>query len=267
MSDTPRPPGKSPQRPLPFPVSRRRTALACTNCKKRKIRCIAPEQPPINPCARCTRRRLTCEYVVNTEGDSPTPANQSLETGPSHLRDVPMDPASPNMIWTPPMMAPNFSRNMAPPLPYTGPPPLNRRPRYAAQPLPDLGRPTRYSNQEPMHARHLNPPPAASFQPSTDPRFGEQSIRHSSPSFPPAPIHGYDVQAAQAWQYLSTRVRPPPMPTNMAEQRYPSAPNAADEDGMSSGDTPMDEYFEWPPDSGSSGSGYPSTNSRSGYQR
>ncbi|KAJ7105041.1 hypothetical protein C8R44DRAFT_887046 [Mycena epipterygia] len=53
------------------------------------------------------------------------------------------------------------------------------------------------------------------------------------------------------------------MPPNMAGQHYPSAPNAADYE-MSFGDTSMEEYFEWPPDS--SVSGYPSTNSRSGYQ-
>ncbi|KAJ7113645.1 hypothetical protein C8R44DRAFT_741228 [Mycena epipterygia] len=264
MSDTPRLPGKSPQQPVPFAVQRRRSKLACVNCKKRKVRvcnstvatrfadeyglshltqCIAPEQPPTNPCARCTRRRLTCEYVVSTEDDSSPPANQSPETD---LPDVSIDPP-PDMIWTPPMTAANLSRNMAPPLPCTGPPPLNRHPRYSGQPLPDLGQLTRYSNQVPMHLRYLSPPPAVLFQSSTHPRFGEQTTYHSRPSVPPAPMYGYDVQARQ---HLSTRVRPPSMPPNMAGQHYPSAPNAADYE-MSFGDTSMDEYFEWPPDSSS----------------
>ncbi|KAJ7105042.1 hypothetical protein C8R44DRAFT_746281 [Mycena epipterygia] len=88
MYDTPRLPVKRPQQPVPFAVQRRRSKLACVNCKKRKVRyglshlmqCIAPKQPTTNPCARCTRRRLTCEYVVSTEDDSSPPANQSPET-------------------------------------------------------------------------------------------------------------------------------------------------------------------------------------------
>ncbi|KAJ7105027.1 hypothetical protein C8R44DRAFT_887032 [Mycena epipterygia] len=238
MSDTPRLNGKSSQQPVPFAVQRRRSKLACVNCQKRKVRCIAPEQPPTNPCARCTRRRLTCEYVVSTEDDSSPPANQSPETGPS---DLPDDPP-PDMIWTLPITAPNFFRNLAPPLPYTGPPPLNRHPRYAGQPLPGLGQPPRYSNQDPMHPRYLSPPPAVLFQPSTHPRFGEHTTYHSRPSVPPALMYGYDVQARQD---LSTRVRPLSMPPNMAGQHYPSAPNAADYE-MSFGDMSMDEYFEWP---------------------
>ncbi|KAJ7105002.1 hypothetical protein C8R44DRAFT_746241 [Mycena epipterygia] len=267
MYDTPRLPVKRPQQPVPFAVQRRRSKLACVNCKKRKVRvcdstvttrfankyglshlmqCIAPKQPPTNPCARSLR---TIPHLRRIKALKP-------------VRGMPDDPPS-DMIWTLPMTALNLSRNMAPPLPYTGPPPLNRHPRYAGQPLPDLGQPSHYSNQEPLHPQYLSSPPAVLFQPFTHPRFGEQTTYHSRPSVPPVSIYGYDVQARQD---LSIRVRPPSMPPNMAGQHYPSAPNAADYE-MSFGDTSMDEYFEWPPDFRfDSGSGYPSTNSRSGYQ-
>ncbi|KAJ7095293.1 hypothetical protein B0H15DRAFT_104663 [Mycena belliarum] len=51
---------------------RRRAMIACTNCRRRKIKCITTEEPPKNPCARCTKRSLPCEYVA-VEEDSPTP--------------------------------------------------------------------------------------------------------------------------------------------------------------------------------------------------
>ncbi|KAJ7092149.1 hypothetical protein C8R44DRAFT_750265 [Mycena epipterygia] len=113
MYDTPRLPVKRPQQPVPFAVQRRRSKLACVNCKKRKVRvcdstvttrfankyglshlmqCIAPKQPPTNPCARCTRRRLTCEYVVSTEDDSSPPAkSQVLVTPPLEKTDFSWD--------------------------------------------------------------------------------------------------------------------------------------------------------------------------------
>ncbi|CAK5277897.1 unnamed protein product [Mycena citricolor] len=46
----------------PAPVSQaQRVALACTRCRKRKIRCITPNAN--TPCQRCERSSLTCEYV------------------------------------------------------------------------------------------------------------------------------------------------------------------------------------------------------------
>ncbi|KAJ7075542.1 hypothetical protein B0H15DRAFT_866551 [Mycena belliarum] len=76
-------------RPAP---TRRRTILACSHCRKRKIRCITTEQPPKAPCARCTRRALRCEYVAAPEPacaalvygtDSPPPREESAATPPA----------------------------------------------------------------------------------------------------------------------------------------------------------------------------------------
>ncbi|KAJ7263081.1 hypothetical protein C8J57DRAFT_1470985 [Mycena rebaudengoi] len=65
---------------LLFAVARRRAVIACSNCRKRKVRCVTSEKPPQNPCERCTRRRLACQYVTvaedignNPAGDVPVP--------------------------------------------------------------------------------------------------------------------------------------------------------------------------------------------------
>ncbi|KAJ6579300.1 hypothetical protein B0H10DRAFT_915212 [Mycena sp. CBHHK59/15] len=74
-----------------FVVKQHRTIMACTNCRRRKIRCLTSEQPPINPCARCTKKNFQCEYVAVTHqsltSSSPS-ANQSPEILPSNLSDT-----------------------------------------------------------------------------------------------------------------------------------------------------------------------------------
>ncbi|KAJ7026782.1 hypothetical protein C8F04DRAFT_1296110 [Mycena alexandri] len=64
-----------PNRPQHLPavfLNRRRNIIACTNCRKRKIRCLTPEEPPENPCERCVKRGLRCEYitVANQQGSA-----------------------------------------------------------------------------------------------------------------------------------------------------------------------------------------------------
>ncbi|KAF5393706.1 hypothetical protein D9757_000110 [Collybiopsis confluens] len=60
------------------PATRRRRAqIACKNCRKRKIKCVTNEEPPHNPCERCRRKGLTCEYVAVGEPSPPsTPASE-----------------------------------------------------------------------------------------------------------------------------------------------------------------------------------------------
>ncbi|KAJ6532647.1 hypothetical protein B0H19DRAFT_1081678 [Mycena capillaripes] len=60
-------PAKTPPPHFPPPfLTRRRVIIACTNCRKRKIRCLTPEDPPLNPCDRCTEKGLKCEYITIT---------------------------------------------------------------------------------------------------------------------------------------------------------------------------------------------------------
>ncbi|KAJ7621307.1 hypothetical protein FB45DRAFT_1006633, partial [Roridomyces roridus] len=49
----------------PFTIQRKRTHMACSNCRKRKIKCNnINDKSEHNPCERCLRRRLECEYVA-----------------------------------------------------------------------------------------------------------------------------------------------------------------------------------------------------------
>ncbi|KAJ7616554.1 hypothetical protein FB45DRAFT_230258 [Roridomyces roridus] len=48
---------------------RQRRALACTNCRKRKVKCIQPDGASDGPCVRCSQRKLGCEY--RTISDDP----------------------------------------------------------------------------------------------------------------------------------------------------------------------------------------------------
>ncbi|KAJ7138580.1 hypothetical protein C8R46DRAFT_1234382 [Mycena filopes] len=51
----------------PVFLNRRRVIIACTNCRKRKIRCLTAEETPENPCGRCIKRGLKCEYITVTD--------------------------------------------------------------------------------------------------------------------------------------------------------------------------------------------------------
>ncbi|KAJ3967536.1 hypothetical protein EV361DRAFT_487360 [Lentinula raphanica] len=69
--------------PANSPATRRRRAqIACRNCRKRKIKCVTNEEPPHNPCERCQRKGLICEYVAVGEPSPPsTPAlERSVKT-------------------------------------------------------------------------------------------------------------------------------------------------------------------------------------------
>ncbi|KAF7366782.1 WD40 containing domain protein [Mycena sanguinolenta] len=49
----------------------RQAMITCTNCRRRKIKCVTTEEPPQHPCARCIKRGLVCEYVAVDEPTSP----------------------------------------------------------------------------------------------------------------------------------------------------------------------------------------------------
>ncbi|KAJ7176311.1 hypothetical protein C8R43DRAFT_943096 [Mycena crocata] len=60
----------------------KRVIIACTNCRKRKIRCLTSEQPPINPCERCAKKGLQCEYIPVP--DQPDYSADGAASSPSH---------------------------------------------------------------------------------------------------------------------------------------------------------------------------------------
>ncbi|KAJ7699994.1 hypothetical protein B0H17DRAFT_1048134 [Mycena rosella] len=123
---------------------RRRAMIACTNCRRRKIKCVTSEEPPRNPCARCTKRSLPCEYVAVDE-DSPTPESPVL---------LPNSGAYPYAPSAPYGGAPSGGFPYAPPpSPYSGgwnPPqqPHPSHPGYAIPPQPQY-RPSSSSSYAP----------------------------------------------------------------------------------------------------------------------
>ncbi|KAJ7289385.1 hypothetical protein C8J57DRAFT_1277549 [Mycena rebaudengoi] len=86
---------------LAFPIARRRATIACSNCRKRKVRCLPSDQPPHNTCQRCSRKYLTCQYTTVTEdlGKSPAPDGSAPENRNSKQGTSPAVPTT----WKKPM--------------------------------------------------------------------------------------------------------------------------------------------------------------------
>ncbi|KAJ7852357.1 hypothetical protein B0H14DRAFT_2580971 [Mycena olivaceomarginata] len=60
-------------------MKRRRAYVACSNCRKRKVKCITPSEVDYNPCTRCAQKGLKCEYFASPDDDvssAPTPPPQ-----------------------------------------------------------------------------------------------------------------------------------------------------------------------------------------------
>ncbi|KAJ7191924.1 hypothetical protein GGX14DRAFT_578516 [Mycena pura] len=61
---------------------RRRAYIACSNCRRRKIKCITTSDADYRPCTRCSQKGLTCEYIAVPDDDSPTA--ESFQAAPAH---------------------------------------------------------------------------------------------------------------------------------------------------------------------------------------
>nr|GAT43823.1 predicted protein [Mycena chlorophos] len=94
--------------------------LVCLTCRTNNIKCIPSPQAPAIACQRCARKGLPCQYVAVPS--SPTTSSSSIQgPGPGkRLRPILPAPAQPA------------------PLPYTGPPPAHRPPRYSGSAYPNL---------------------------------------------------------------------------------------------------------------------------------
>ncbi|KAJ6514255.1 hypothetical protein C8R47DRAFT_569313 [Mycena vitilis] len=53
-----------PSVPRVFVLRSKRTNLACSNCRRRKIKCVPRNDSTQEPCERCSKRGLTCEFVA-----------------------------------------------------------------------------------------------------------------------------------------------------------------------------------------------------------
>ncbi|KAJ7097644.1 hypothetical protein C8R44DRAFT_748359 [Mycena epipterygia] len=68
----------------------RRCRIACSNCRKRKIKCIAGEKNKKNrlPCKRCSQQGCPCEYVSVSEEEASSPEPTTPENGPKWLQPL-----------------------------------------------------------------------------------------------------------------------------------------------------------------------------------
>ncbi|KAJ7478261.1 hypothetical protein FB451DRAFT_1172598 [Mycena latifolia] len=191
----------------PFAISmRRRTILACSNCRRRKIRCITTEQPPKNPCARCVKKGLACEYVAAPEAEeqaTSTSRPQTPDTSGAPREYARASSGHSNTPMNPAAFSGGRGHGAAPPLPYTGPPPVTRTPTGWGYVPPSLRGPN-YPGAANSRASTSG---TGSHQPYAHPRYypGAQAPSQYAPGYPNP---GYDPQ----YQY------------NMAAPGYGSQP-------------------------------------------
>ncbi|KAJ6586477.1 hypothetical protein DFH09DRAFT_1143484, partial [Mycena vulgaris] len=67
------------------PLARRRTSIACSKCRKRKIKCTPSSDGPHDPCARCLRGGFQCEYVAVSEQVDQTAPGPSTPREGAHV--------------------------------------------------------------------------------------------------------------------------------------------------------------------------------------
>ncbi|KAJ7064654.1 hypothetical protein C8F01DRAFT_1354141 [Mycena amicta] len=76
---------------------RRRAYIACSNCRKRKIKCITTSDAEYRPCTRCAQKGLVCEYIAVPDDallpDTPPGSVEAAESSSStsHVRRAPDD--------------------------------------------------------------------------------------------------------------------------------------------------------------------------------
>ncbi|KAJ7903195.1 hypothetical protein B0H13DRAFT_2335153 [Mycena leptocephala] len=219
--------------PGPY-VKKRRTIIACSHCRKRKMKCITTEQPPKNPCAYCAKKRLHCEYVVNGDStssctDSSSPPSPNSSRGHAAPRDSTTGTPAPNQIpdyLTPPAFGSEQQRLPARRL-STVIPRISRgyRGENSNSPIPE---PFVFYPFAPAESQHSRDPSCAAT----------------------GPTQVYDLQAAQARQYLANCARANCERTLLLD---PSAPQPSAIDAyllpaFSDTDTHLPN-LDWPPSS------------------
>ncbi|KAJ7823718.1 hypothetical protein B0H14DRAFT_3469889 [Mycena olivaceomarginata] len=73
-------------------TKRRRAFLACTECRKRKIKCVSvPDTDSYRPCTRCTQKGIKCEYYAVP--DNYHPSSQPRTPPHGHAREIEIPPS------------------------------------------------------------------------------------------------------------------------------------------------------------------------------
>ncbi|KAJ7513111.1 hypothetical protein B0H11DRAFT_2303320 [Mycena galericulata] len=210
---------------------RSRTLVACSNCRKRKIRCITSEKPPKNPCARCTKKNLDCEYLAIEDPDdySPSPSTHAE----SDSGDSPPTTSFPeSTAWNPrPIAIPELSRDLGATSASSIPPGASSN-----QPYPYAGYAGRRDGQ------FMTPPFPVSHMQSPHYAPAQANPRHLS-SNPPAL---YDLQAAHARQYLANRARSSEHPSRIAQPHNPPPYYPTGYGQFHGSDTMLMSEQQWP---------------------
>ncbi|KAF7313011.1 hypothetical protein MKEN_00986000 [Mycena kentingensis (nom. inval.)] len=141
-------------------------------------RCDPHPQAPNQPCARCKRKGLSCQYTAV----SPTPQQTQMQTHPGHGSPG-YEPRRHRLIAPAPPSAPP-----APPLPYTGPPPTHIRPRYADAGYPDL------SLAATTSGRGL-----AAYEQAYSPQPANPGSGYANAYGPGQPVHGQGRAHGGSW--------------------------------------------------------------------
>ncbi|KAJ7609718.1 hypothetical protein DFH06DRAFT_1374930 [Mycena polygramma] len=187
--------------PRKFVLRHRRTIIACSYCRRRKIRCVTTEQPPTNPCAYCTRKGLTCEYVGADSCRHSRKGSPDLSVADRSDSGTDSSPPPSPPLWTPSMTPAYFS------------------PLYLDQEAVDQSQhqfsPSAFRSAQPV----LSPAPTFRRSHHEVSTQGATSLHHGY-SFPPPNLvphpnrrhsasgvdsNAYGLQAAHAYMYLSSR--------------------------------------------------------------
>ncbi|KAJ7468242.1 hypothetical protein B0H11DRAFT_2284192 [Mycena galericulata] len=183
---------------------RRRAFVACSNCRKRKIKCVTASDADDNPCTRCLKKGLTCEYAPVSDNeysasDSSPPNTPSAEIQPQ-TRNSGRSRGS--QSYAPPHAGTSGFLNTAPQLP----------PRGRRTPVPSAG-----GSQ--LHlGGAVQPPYQPPYQYAQDPAlYAHSSTSAHTQQLPSRPqsVYPYDTYQQMAPAYMQT--------PSAAPQYYPGS--------------------------------------------
>ncbi|KAJ7240441.1 hypothetical protein C8J57DRAFT_1478094 [Mycena rebaudengoi] len=105
----------------------RRGRIACSNCRKRKMKCITTEKYPRSPCERCTKEGTRCEYIAVTNDEETSSPPSSPTSGRSNSY---AESASNVPKWVEPMDPESYARRKGMRPPPNSPPTHQNPPAY-----------------------------------------------------------------------------------------------------------------------------------------
>ncbi|KAJ7203336.1 hypothetical protein GGX14DRAFT_652227 [Mycena pura] len=202
-----------------------RSSVACTNCRKKRVKCVTTEDPPRLPCKRCQMKNLDCKYVASIRHYQITDPDIS-QSSPGTGMNLPAVSGGSGYL------SPPYPGHMLP----------TNRPPYTGGAHPDLhlpraGQPSGYMQPQYTGALPANPTYRGSYHDNAyqmqvaNAQARNHQMAPSQPSFNPDPTgSGY-------WQY----------PGASASGQYSGASAGGQYFGASAEGQYPSEYQGWPP--------------------